>query len=142
MNTEFSGIKENLQQQGIKPTFLRLKIMEYLGQHRDHPPVENIYRHLRRHIPTVSKTTVYNTVNTFLKAGVVSLLKVDGLEARIDILKEFHHHFICRSCGTIIDIPLDCQVFRKKEVQGHRVEEVYGYFKGLCRACLRKKEKA
>ena len=45
----------------VKPSVQRLAIMDYLLTHRTHPSIEEIYMALCDDIPTLSKTTVYNT---------------------------------------------------------------------------------
>ena len=49
-----------------------------------------------------------------------------------------HHHFLCKKCKCIIDIDLECPNLKKILKEGHKVEEVHGYFKGLCKNCLEK----
>ncbi len=45
---------------------------------------------------------------------------------------------MCKKCGRIIDIDIACPNIRKTLEQGHKIEEVHGYFKGRCRECLEK----
>ena len=40
----------------------RIAIMEYLMEHRTHPSADEIYTALSPSMPTLSKTTVYNTL--------------------------------------------------------------------------------
>ncbi|MBR4922900.1 MAG: transcriptional repressor, partial [Bacteroidaceae bacterium] len=47
---------------GIKPSVQRIAIMDYLMTHRTHPAIDEIYLALCEDIPTLSKTTVYNTL--------------------------------------------------------------------------------
>ena len=54
-----------LQGYGIKPSIQRIAIMDYLLTHKTHPSIEEIYLALCDEIPTLSKTTVYNTLKLF-----------------------------------------------------------------------------
>lgn len=132
------GLKKKLDEKGIKPTFQRLSILQYLENNRTHPTADMIYEYIRNKIPTISKTTVYNTVHAFLKKGLVAELSITGQESRYDIDTESHHHFLCSECGKIYDIEIECPhgLPRKKYVKGHQVDEVHGYFKGTCKNCL------
>ena len=54
-------VVKRLQNHNIKPSVQRIAIMNYLIEHRTHPTVDEIYTALSPSIPTLSKTTVYNT---------------------------------------------------------------------------------
>ena len=130
--------KQLLAEKGIKPTYQRMKILEYLETHHNHPTVETIYKALYKKVPTLSKTTVYNTLDIFRKYGLVALLATPDSEARYEYNYDFHHHFICKQCGNIIDIPVKCSFSAYLERQGHHVDEVHGNFIGICKDCLAK----
>ena len=133
-------IKALLKEKGIKPTFQRLKILEYLSNNlKNHPTVEMVYEELLKDIPTLSLTTVYNTLNNFLEKGLVSGVTITGTEVRYDFNTKYHHHFLCKACGQIIDIDVKCAYAEgeKRTVSGHRIDEVHGYFKGICKDCFK-----
>jgi len=137
--TIMETIKNTLKEKGIKPTYQRLKILDYMSQNiRNHPTVEMIYAELAKEIPTISMTTVYNTLSTFIEKGLVCGVTITGTEVRYDLNTESHHHFLCKKCGQIIDVDIPCALAPKKGelVDGHKLEEIHGYFKGTCRDCL------
>jgi len=132
-------IKITLLEKGIKPTYQRLKILDFMSQNiRNHPTVEMIYEELAKEIPTISMTTVYNTLSSFIQKGLVCGVTITGTQVRYDSNTESHHHFLCKKCGRIIDIDTPCSLAAKKGklVDGHKIDEVHGYFKGTCRSCL------
>ena len=47
---------------GIRPSIQRVAIMKYLATHHTHPTVEEVFLALKKQLPTVSRTTVYNTL--------------------------------------------------------------------------------
>ena len=55
---------ERLQSHSIKPSVQRIAIMQYLMDHHTHPTVDEIYTALAPGMPTLSKTTVYNTLKS------------------------------------------------------------------------------
>ena len=67
MTHNVENVGEYLKENGIKPSYQRMKIYEFLLQNRIHPTVDTIYRALNKEIPTLSKTTVYNTLNLFIE---------------------------------------------------------------------------
>jgi len=133
-------LKQLLIDRGIKPTYQRIKILEYLQQNRNHPTVDMIFTALDNKVPTLSKTTVYNTLDVFNKKGLVNILTITGSELRYDIYTKSHHHFLCRKCNKILDIAVECSYFKNKEAYGHKIEEIHGYFKGVCKDCLEKEK--
>ncbi len=137
MNTKLKDIKNNLAGQGIKPTYQRLCVLEFLEQAAEHPTAEMIYENVVRKIPTMSRTTVYNTLNLFQESGIIHAVTITGTEARYGVAEHAHHHFLCRQCGKIYDIDVTCPFAdgHQHEVEGHAIQEIHGYFKGICRDC-------
>lgn len=132
-------LKNILKENGIKPTYQRLKILDFFRKNiKVHPTVEMIYTELASEIPTISMTTVYNTLSTFIEKGLVCGLTITGTEVRYDFNTESHHHFLCKECGQIKDVDFACSMAAKKGefIDGHRIEEIHRYFKGTCRDCL------
>jgi len=129
-----------LEAAGLKPTFPRLKILQYLEKHENHPTVEMIYEELVAEIPTISKTTIYNTLNAFVQKGIIHAVTITGTETRYDVKEGSHHHLLCRSCGRIFDIEVRCPYEQQIVVDGHRIDQKLGYFKGVCKDCLEKEE--
>lgn len=128
-----------LKDHTIKVTTQRLEILKYLDQHRTHPTVERIYAAIKTKYPSLSKTTVYNTLETLKRNHLVTELSISGSESRYDLSKDLHHHFLCTRCGRIIDIDMTCPNMDKIIQGGHHIDEVHGYFKGICSTCLRKR---
>ena len=127
-----------LKQNQLKITPQRLAIMKYLDENRTHPTADRIYIDLKEKNPALSKTTVYNSVETLKEHGIIQSLTISGSELRYDFENKMHHHFLCTKCGTIIDIDIKCPNIGKIIESGHNVEEVHGYFKGICKKCMKK----
>ncbi len=94
---------EYLRKNNIRPSNIRLKVLKYLLENRNHPTVEDIYHHIIHEIPTLSRTSIYNTVNLFKDRGIVNELSLNEKELRYDINTRLHGHFKCESCGNIYD---------------------------------------
>ena len=84
-----------LKEYGIKPSIQRIEILEYLMDNRIHPNVEAIYSELVDKMPTLSKATVYNTLDLFAKNGLTNRLFIEPNEVRYDIRTDIHGHFKC-----------------------------------------------
>lgn len=127
-----------LKKNNLKVTPQRLEIMRYLDEHRTHPDADRIYSDLKKDNPSLSRTTVYNALDTLGKANILHTLTISESERRYDFNRGHHHHFLCRVCNNIIDIDVECPFLEKMLVGEHKVEQVHGYFKGVCRDCLKK----
>jgi len=125
-----------LQSKNIQPSHQRIKILEVLIKNKDHMNVNMIYDELSKEIPTISKTTVYNTLSTFVEKGLVHCLTITPEEMRYDYETKPHHHLLCKRCGRIIDVNVRCAYAEAMEIEGHSIEEIQGYFKGICKECL------
>ena len=128
-------LKENL----IKITPQRLEILRYLDDHRTHPTADQIYSDLKEKNPSLSKTTAYNSLKIFKEHSIIQTLTISGSELRYDFNCTMHHHFLCKKCGRIIDIDISCPNIEKIRKEGYQIDEVHGYFKGVCKACLKKR---
>ncbi len=137
MITNINKLKSILERNRLRPTYQRLKVMEYLEKGIDtHPTAQAIFEAVVSKVPTISLTTVYNTLDILVKNNIVRELTITGTETRYDITTASHHHFLCRECGRIYDIDIPCQISEKRSVNGHQIDEIHGYFKGICKNCL------
>ena len=127
-----------LKENSIKITPQRLEILRYLDDHRMHPTADQIFTDLKEKNPSLSKTTVYNSVEILMNHGLIQSITISGSELRYDFKHGMHHHFLCKKCGRITDIDVECPNIGKMLECGHEVEEVHGYFKGICKKCLKK----
>ena len=65
---------ERLTRHGIRPSAQRVAIMQYIMTHHTHPTVGEIFDELCPLIPTLSKTTVYNTLRMFSEKGAAQMI--------------------------------------------------------------------
>lgn len=132
-------VYEYLQEHGIKPSVQRVAVMKYLLEHPTHPPVEEIYTRLAPKFPTLSKTTVYNTLKLLVDQGVVRMLTIDGKNTNYDGCMLPHAHFLCSRCGKIhdVDLPAALPEAHACVAEGFRVDHADLYYHGVCADCLR-----
>jgi Fur family ferric uptake transcriptional regulator/Fur family peroxide stress response transcriptional regulator len=130
---------DRLLEHNIKPSMQRIAIMDYLMDHHTHPSVDEIYSSLFPSMPTLSKTTVYNTLKLFADQGAVRMLTIDEHNALFDVVTSPHSHFLCKRCGHVLDVMHENVYDQKgeiKELDGNLVMEEHHYFKGICKRCL------
>lgn len=128
---------ERLKEYDIAPSIQRIKILEYLQKNRTHPTADMIYRALVKDVPTLSKTTVYNTLKTFAEKGILTALTLFGNEIRYEYNTKPHIHFKCIHCGKIYDLVKSFDVFKTKKIEGHEITEHHVNLKGVCKKCLK-----
>ena len=123
-----------LNEYGIRPSVQRIAVMNYLLHHRTHPTAEEIYQALAPEMPTLSRTTVYNTLELLVARGAVIHLTIDPRFSRYDGDISLHGHFLCDHCGTLYDVPLKTlpEALYPKE---HRVNSAQRYYRGTCAHC-------
>lgn len=129
--------REIMESKGVKPSALRLQIYDYLDSHRTHPTVDEIYTGLAVSFPTLSKTTVYNTVKVLEKSGIIKAIAIEGFRTRYDANASFHGHFLCKRCGMVYDAWItECPPFPET---GFEVDTQDVFYSGVCEKCLKNK---
>jgi Fur family ferric uptake transcriptional regulator/Fur family peroxide stress response transcriptional regulator len=135
MNTSVQPT-DRLLQCGIKPSLQRIAIMQYLMENLTHPNVDTIYNALHPTVPTLSKTTVYNTLKLFAEQGAALEINTDDRHVRYDADITPHAHFKCKRCGCMHDLPVsDTHFAGMKQINGFRITESQIYYKGYCPKC-------
>lgn len=133
----YEAICDHLTAHGIKPSVQRIAVMEYLMEHPTHPTVEEIYGALTSRIPTLSKTTVYNTLRLLSEQGAARMLTIDERKTCFDGETGPHAHFLCTECGRIYDIALKDGFPAAAGLlpEGFEMRTADTYFRGRCPQC-------
>ena len=127
-----------LTEHGIRPSLQRIAIMDYLLTHFTHPTVDDVYCGLSEKIPTLSRTTVYNTLRMFSENDAAQMITIDDHRVCYDGDISAHAHFYCNRCRKIYDIFDDVSpMLKQRTVGGHKVDDVQLYYKGVCKECLK-----
>lgn len=128
-------VAEKLLAKNIRPSVQRMAVYGYLLTHPTHPTVDTIYTDLTPKIPTLSKTTVYNTLKYLVENKLVQTVTIEDGELRYDADMKNHLHFKCTSCGMVYDI------FEEIAVPSHiiptdfSIEKIQTNFWGRCKNC-------
>lgn len=119
----------------------REAIKDFLLTRKDHPSADIVYENVRKEFPNISLGTVYRNLTLLSDMGELLRLRVgDGID-HFDATTTPHYHFICRSCGSVIDLDMDsinsindiANANFDGTVEGHVT-----YFYGTCAACSQK----
>jgi Fur family transcriptional regulator, ferric uptake regulator len=124
-------LKRSEQREAIVDAFLRSD---------RHLSVDDLLRLVQKRRPDVGRTTVYRTLKLLQSAGLAQELELRG-ETRFEreYNRAHHDHFICQSCGDIIEFSSP-EIERIQDeiagglgfvIDGHR-HQIFG----RCRACV------
>ena len=118
----------------------RLAIMDYLINHPIHPTIDDVYQALSNKVPTLSRTTVYNTLRMLSENQAAQMITIDEHRVCYDGNVESHVHFYCKKCGKIIDLfgEQAPKLEGEKTVEGNIIQEEQLYYKGICAKCAKK----
>ncbi|NJN76672.1 MAG: transcriptional repressor [Synechococcaceae cyanobacterium RL_1_2] len=106
-NCSTKTIKQIMQAKGLRVTPQRMAVYLNLLDRQDHPTVDDILHDINQILPIASKASVYSAVTTLRKVGLLKEVLLEEGITRYDANIQAHHHFVCRGCGVIKDIPLD-----------------------------------
>lgn len=138
MGNDIDKYIQQLKKFNIRMTNQRYAILEYLLLKGNHPTANEIYEYLKNDFPNMSVATIYNNINFFKKAGIVTELPFADGSSRFDLTETHHYHAICTNCGKVEDF--DYPNFEEAE----RVAEKQTHFKvinhsfkvtGICLEC-------
>jgi Fur family peroxide stress response transcriptional regulator len=130
---------KQLSQRKTRRTPQKLAIIEFLEKTTAHPSAEMIHEALSTRFPTMSLSTVYNTLRALQKEGRVHELGVDPSKSRFDPDPRPHHHLICLGCGRISDIHRPFEIdLPADDRDGFAVLRSQVDFFGLCSRCQHK----
>lgn len=105
MDAQADRVVQTLKQRGLRVTPQRYAIYANLLNRTDHPTVEQLMGDLNRDFPISSQATIYSTLQAMQNAGLVREVLLEEGVVRYDANVMPHHHFRCRCCGVIEDIP-------------------------------------
>ena len=89
---------------GLKLTMQRYAILDYLLNTKSHPSAEMIYNELKNRYPTITLSTVYNTLEIFEKKGIIKRVPTFTGTARYDADISPHLHLIVSDKSEILDL--------------------------------------
>ena len=142
MRCERGGMEQDLKkaglmlkEKGIRQSQPRLMLLDLLTREYGHFTAEELYECLRETAPALSKTTVYNTLEHFVQAGLARRLTVRQGEALYEAARPVHAHFICERCSRIVDVPMDMDALLGQVPSGYEILRKEVYFRGVCPQC-------
>ena len=137
MKRDTEALKALLRQRGLRVTEPRVAVLSYLASTDSHPTAEQVETAVNADGPVLSRASVYNVLHSLTRAGLVADLTAKDGPARYDAHVAPHHHLVCRSCGSVEDVPWEDFGVAERGVlpDGRTVRTLSLTLDGLCAHC-------
>ena len=135
---ETAELERMLRTAGLRVTRPRLAVLDAVHTH-PHVDTDALIGAARARVGAVSHQAVYDVLRVLTDKGLVRRIQPQGSVARYEArVGDNHHHLVCRSCGTIVDV--DCTVgaapcLGPSDDAGFVVDEAEVVFWGRCPTC-------
>jgi len=102
-----------------------------------HATAEQVYEHVHKAQPSISKTTVYRNLSQMAESG--ELLNVGNFygSTHYDHNCHEHYHFVCEDCRRVFDVDFDFSGILSKldNTDDHKITGFRLSFDGKCNEC-------
>ena len=133
-----------LRAAGLRVTPQRVAILDALAGLGGHPTADEVAVALGKAGSPLPRASLYHALGAMADAGVVLVADAGPGTARFEVAGDWHHHLVCRACGTIVDV--QCATGKRPCLEavlpGAIVDEAQVVFRGLCPACAGERAEA
>lgn len=125
-----------------RKTIQRQLILDAVKELDIHSTAEQVYEHVVKQHPSISRATVYRNLGQMAETG--ELINIGNFYGAAHYDHNLHHHYhvICEECKRIFDVEGDFSDIGKriKGVKGFVITTCNISFKGLCPDCKMEKK--
>lgn len=128
------------KQHNIQATANRKVILGIFLENSRPLDTQFILDELKKKKISMDRVTVFRTINSFVKSGLLNKLEFNEGKSRYELtINRHHHHLVCTKCGRVTCID-ECNIEsvenkiskeNRFKITSHRVE-----FFGVCSTCL------
>lgn len=122
-----------------RATRQRAAIRALLDKTSDFRSAQELHDELRQRGEGVGLTTVYRTLQQMATAGVLDTLRTDtGESVYRRCSDDHHHHLVCRTCGSTVEIQGDhVENWASDVAKAHGYSDIHHTIEifGVCRNC-------
>lgn len=122
----------------------RRAILEAVLDRDSHPRADDVYDELARRRLKVSRATVFRTLESLARLGIIQKAAHTGSAVRYDGRTDTHHHLVCMVCDRVIDLSdarLDAVPVPDTRRFGFVVSDLQVQLRGTCRQCREQEDK-
>jgi Fur family ferric uptake transcriptional regulator len=144
VNSPLEQLNSYIKKHNLRHSYERERVLEYILTIDGHFTVQTLHQNLND-ISPISRASIYNIIELFLKIGIIVRHPFPGNEAQYETTTRAntHHHRICISCGAIKEFSdqkftraIKNRTFSTFEKRFHSI-----YLYGLCKKCQPKTKK-
>ena len=139
------GFRQLCREHGLALTPQRREILRAVLDLDDHPTADRVHAALSRRRVRVSRATVFRTLESFARLGVITRACHPGSSVRYDSRTDLHHHLIClqlRSGDRLLrHAPRRAAGPRHLRRLGFVVSDFRVQLRGLCQECRQQEDK-
>lgn len=133
-----TSLSDRLRDRGLRATAPRVKVLAALEDLGGHRTADEVWDHVDTTGPSLPRSSVYNILGSLVDAGLALTADTGSRAARYEIATRPHHHFVCRTCHEVIDVP--CASGSAPCLDTDRdvgaIEHAQVIYRGVCAACL------
>ncbi len=120
----------------------RQAVLRVVNESEDHLTAAGIFEAARRHLPSISYATVYNSLKFLTETGLVREISFGKNSSRYDRETGRHDHAMCSRCGKLVDFDLaETSALTRAAARRSRFkpESIHLTLVGVCPDCQTKK---
>jgi Fe2+ or Zn2+ uptake regulation protein len=124
----------------VRFTRQRQAVLEVVRSSQHHPDAAHIFDEVRRIVPSISLGTVYRSLEALVQEGHLLQIQQPGMATRYDARLENHAHFVCDSCGDVVDVFIALPDQTRQvaaTLHGYEVQSARVEFHGRCARCAK-----
>lgn len=141
-NRVLENARQILNIPGLRITNQRALILEVIRHGQGHLDADEVYRLARERRPRLSLSTVYRTLQTLKRLGLVEEVHFDEAHHHYEITPPTeHHHLVCLGCGRVIEFQYPLARLVKRNVTEAKDFEITNSevrMTGYCPKCQQK----
>jgi Fur family transcriptional regulator, peroxide stress response regulator len=144
MPSSITTLLDALQRTGHRITPQRRAICHYMATVSGHPTPSEVYAGVSGVTPTISRATVYNTLNVLAAAGALLQIDLGDEHTHYETNLTPHINLVCRQCRQVTDYEatdLSGEIMAALKHAVHFAPStVHVQVFGLCAACQHAKD--
>ena len=111
--------------------------IEQVFRQQDRPlRIDEILQHGRAVVPSLNQATVYRNLKLLVEDGWLALISHPSLGTFYERAgKGHHHHFHCRGCNRLFELPGCALNLAEAAPKGFVLEDHLIYLSGVCPTC-------
>ena len=138
-NNSLEHTKQTLNVPGLRITSQRSLILDVIRQGQGHLDADEVYRRARQRHPRLSLSTVYRTLQTLKKLGLIEEVHFNEEHHHYEVKSSTeHHHLVCLGCGRVVEFEYPLARLVKRKVTEAKDFEITGSevrMTGYCPEC-------